>query len=123
MENFEIELKNILFLNYEKISEVNSAYSNLVNNITQVVNNLAPYNTIRVKNKSRKWFDGELAEQISNRHKLFKKFKKSKLYIDELICKEAKNTVQHLIKDRKKKCLSKKIEENIGELKELWKNL
>ena len=69
-----------------------------MNKITQVVNNLAPYKTIRKKNQSNECFDGELAEQICDRDKLFKKFKKSKLHIDELIYKEAKNTVQHLIK-------------------------
>ena len=73
-----------------------------MNKITQVENNLAPYKTIRKKNQSNKWFDGELAEQISNRDKLFKKFKKSKLHINELIYKEAKNTVQRLIKEKKK---------------------
>ena len=94
-----------------------------MNKITQVINNLAPYKTIRVKNQSNEWFDGELAEQISNRDKLFKKFKKSKLHIDELMYKEAKNTVQRLIKEKKKKFFSKKLEENIGDPKELWKNL
>ena len=74
MENFERELKNIAFPNYEKFSDVNSAYNDIVNKITQVINNLAPYKTIRVKNQSSEWFDGELAEQISNRDKLFKKF-------------------------------------------------
>ena len=63
-----------------------------MNKITQVINNLAHYKTIRVKNQSNEWFDGELAEQISNRDKLFKKFKKSKLHINELIYKEAKNS-------------------------------
>ena len=72
-----------------------------MNKITQVVNNLAPYKTIRKKNQSNEWFDGELAEQISDRDKLFKKFKKSKLHIDELIYKEAKNTVQRLINSQK----------------------
>ena len=123
MENFERELKNIAFPNYEKFSDVNSAYNDIVNKITQVINNLAPYKTIRVKNQSNEWFDGELAEQISNRDKLFKKFKKSKLHIDELMYKEAKNTVQRLIKEKKKKFFSKKLEENIGDPKELWKNL
>ena len=75
--------------------------------ITQVLDNLAPYKTISVKNQSNEWFDGELAEQISNRGKLFKKVKKSKLHIDELIYKEAKNTVQCLIKEKKKNCFSK----------------
>ena len=56
-----------------------------MNKIAQVINNLAPYETIRVKNQSNEWFDGELTEQISNRDKLFKKFKKSKLHIDKLI--------------------------------------
>ena len=94
-----------------------------MNKITQVVNNLAPYKTIRVKNQwFDEWFDGELAEQISNRDKLFKKLKK-KLHIDELIYKEAKNTVQRLIKEKKKKFFSKKLEEKLGEPKELWKNL
>ena len=120
MENFERELKNIAFPNYEKFSDVNSAYNDIVNKITQVINNLAPYKTIRVKNQSSEWFDGELAEQISNRDKLFKKFEKSKLCIDMLIYKEAKNTVQRLIK-QKKKFFSKKLEENIGEHKEPWK--
>ena len=123
IENFEQELKNFVFPNYKKFSDVNSARSDLVNKITQVLNNLAPYKTIRVKNQSNEWFDGELAEQISNRDKLFKKFKKSKLHIDELIYKEAKNTVQGLIKEKKKHFFSKKLEENIGGPKELWKNL
>ena len=123
MENFEQELKTIAFPNYKKFSDVNSAYSDLVNKITQVLNNFAPYKTLRVKNQSNKWFDGELARQISNRDKLFKKFKKSKLHIDELIDREAKNTVQRLLKEKKKNFFSKNLEENIGEPKELWKNL
>ena len=36
--------------NYEKFSDVNSAYNDIVNKITQVINNLAAYKTIRVKN-------------------------------------------------------------------------
>ena len=40
-----------------------------------------------------------------------------------MIYKEAKNTVQRLIKEKKEKFFSKKLEENIGESKELWKNL
>ena len=103
MENFERDLKSIAFPNYEKFIEAYSSCSDLVKKITQVINNLAPYKIVRVKNQSNEWFDGELAEQISNRDKLFKKFKKSKLHIDELIYKEAKNTVQRLIKEKKKK--------------------
>ena len=53
MENFERELKNIAFSNYEKFSDVNSAYNDIVNKNTQVINNLAPYKTIKVKSVQR----------------------------------------------------------------------
>ena len=77
MQIFERELKNIALPNYEKFSDVNSAYSDLVNKITQSINNFAPYKTIRVKNQSNEWFDGELAGQISNKDKLLKSSKKA----------------------------------------------
>ena len=59
----------------------------------------------------------EHAKQIPNREKLFKKLKK--LHRDELMGKEAKNKVQCLIKEKKKKLFSKKLEGNIGGPKEL----
>ena len=71
-----MRVKSIAFPNYEKFRDINSVYSDLANKTTQVINNLALFQTIRVKNQSNKWFDGELAEQISNRDKLFKKLKK-----------------------------------------------
>ena len=40
MENFERELKNIAFPNYEKFSDINSVYNHIVNKLTQVINNL-----------------------------------------------------------------------------------
>ena len=43
--------------------------------------------------------------------------------MDEILYKEAKNTVQALIKDKKRKLLQKKLPENIGKSKELWKML
>ena len=47
----------------------------------------------------------------------------NKLRIDKLIYNEAKNTIQHVIKEKKKKIFLEKLEENIAEPKELWKNL
>ena len=39
----------------------------------------------------------------------------------EILHKEARNTVQALIKDKKSKLLQEKLSENIGKSKELWK--
>ena len=48
------------------------------------------------------WFDIEVADLIHVREKLFLKFKKSKLHIDEEIYKKIGSQVQKLIKKRGK---------------------
>ena len=39
-----------------------------------VVNKVEPTKTIRVKNDTSEWFDGEIAEKIAGWYKLFIKF-------------------------------------------------
>ena len=56
MENFKQELKNIAFQNYGNFGDVNSALSDLVNEITQVISNLVRSKTTTVKNQSNEWF-------------------------------------------------------------------
>ena len=51
---------------------------------------VAPIKERLVKQNSQEWFDGEIANEIKNRDKLFKKFKKSKLHIDKDIYNAAR---------------------------------
>ena len=74
-----------------------------------MVNNIAPSKTARIKNTSSEWFDGEIAEKLSIRDKLFKKFKLSRLDIDWEISKEARNDVQRTIKQQKKVLLGETV--------------
>ena len=67
----------------------------------EVVNNIAPLKTVRIKNTSNEWFDREIAEKLSKKDKIFKKFKSSRLNIDWEIYR-GKNEVQRTIKKRKK---------------------
>ena len=76
-----------------------------------------------VKNRTAEWFDGEVAESIKARDKLFKKIKKSKLVIDKELFKAARNSTQSLIYKKKKLFFKEKLNENIGKPKELWKSL
>ena len=63
-------------------------------------------------------------EKISERDKLFKKFKNSCLHVDkDKECKEAKNEVQKLICTKKKAYFGRKLADNIGKSKEIWKIL
>ena len=81
-------------------------------------------NTVSLKTaKIKKWFDREIAEKLSIKDQLFKKFKSSRLNIDWEIYKEARNEVQRTIKQKKKQYLEEKLSENIAKPKELWQTL
>ena len=96
MKNFSTEiyeeaLGKLTFPDYENVGSVNNPYSDLTSKIFDVVNKVEPTKTIRVKNNTNKWFDREIAEKIAARDKLFRKFKKSKLYVDKILYKEVRN--------------------------------
>ena len=82
---------------------------------------MTPKNTIRVKNNTNECFAGNIVEKVSPWDKLFRKFKKCKLSVDKLLCKEARNILQVLFKDERRKTMHEKLSENIGKPKELWK--
>ena len=73
----------------------------------KVINKVAPSKKIRFKNNNKDWFDKKVVDLIHVREKLFLKFKKSKLNIDEEIYKKIMNQAQKLI--RKKSEISMKL--------------
>ena len=64
---------------------------------------------MRVKQNSQEWFDGEIADEIKNRDKLFKKFKKSKLHIDKGIFNAARYKVRKMVFDKTRSFFQKKL--------------
>ena len=66
-----------------------------------VIDKVAPWKERRVKRNSQEWFDGEIADEIENRDKLFRKFKKSKLQIDKHIYNAARYKLQKMIINKK----------------------
>ena len=59
-----------------------------------------PSKEIRFKNNNQDWFDRKVVDLIHVREKLFLKFKKSKLHIDEEIYKKIMNQAQKLIREK-----------------------
>ena len=55
-----------------------------------------------VKSNSKEWFDSVVSERINNRDKLFKKFKKSRLPLDQENSKKARYEVKKLIAEKKR---------------------
>ena len=123
VDEYEKVLGKVTFPNYEKYN-IKKAYNDfLFRKLIKVVNNISPLKAMRIKNTSTEWFDREIAEKLSIRDKLFKKFKSSRLNIDWEIYKEARNDIQRTIKEKKKQYLEEKLSENIAKPKELWQTL
>ena len=102
---FDEGLRKVNFLNYERFSNIDAAYTDFLNKLMKIINEIAPSKEIRIKNNNQDWFDREVADLIHVREKLFLKFKKSKLHIDEEIYKKIRNQVQKLIKKKEVKFL------------------
>ena len=81
------------------------AYENFMQKVMAVIDNLAPSKNKSIKVTSQKWFDAEIMVIISDRNKLFKKFKTSLLHFGKDNYKEARNEVQKLIHTKKKTLL------------------
>ena len=101
-EIFEEALKDLDFPNYENFIDIDIAYTDFTDKLKNLIDKLAPMKQTKIKNNNQEWFDGEIAEKIANREKLLKKFKNSKLHVDEQIFKESQKEVRNLIKRKKK---------------------
>ena len=60
-------------------SNVNVAYSGLVNKISDTIDNVAPIKKIKIKKNTEDWFDNKIAEVIKTREKDLKKVKNQSL--------------------------------------------
>ena len=81
---------------------MNKTYENFIQKLMSFIDKLAPFKSKRVKGNSQEWFDGEVLESRALRDKLFKKFKRSKLNVDQEIYNKARSKSPRLILQKKK---------------------
>ena len=101
-DKFVKVLKEANFPNYDLFSDVDVAYTDLLKRLSTSIDSIAPLKETRIKNMSEDWFDRELHEKIKKRNILLKKFRKSKLQIDEDLYKSSKYNIEKLMKEKKK---------------------
>ena len=63
-----------------------------------MVDKIAPFKDLTIKNNTQDWFDDEVAKTIKLRKKRLKQFKSTRLHINEDLYKEAKCHAVKLIK-------------------------
>ena len=64
--------------NYENFDNLDIAYNDFIDSLDCVDNTIAPFKTVRFKNNTGEWFDGEIADKIHIHDKLYKRFKLTK---------------------------------------------
>ena len=69
--------------NYENFDNLDIAYNDFIDRLDCVDNTIAPFKTVRFKNNTGEWSDGEIADKIHIHDKLYKRFKLTKLHVDE----------------------------------------
>ena len=82
------------------MDDIDTAYENFIQKVMAVIANLASSKNKCINGTSPNCFAAEIMEKISDRDKLFKKFKKSRLHTDKDNYKEARNGVQKLIRTK-----------------------
>ena len=120
---FQQELSKLNFPIYQNFNDINEAYNDFIQKIMNVIDKVAPLKERRVKQNSQEWFDGEIAGEIKNRDKLFRKSKKSKQQIDKDIYNAARYKLQKMIINKKRAFLENKLTEPVGKPKDLQKAL
>ena len=120
---FVEELQKDDFSNYERFSCIDAAYTDFLNKLIKVLNEIAPSKEIRIKNNTQEWFDREIAELIHAREKFLLQVKKSKLHIDEENYKKVKYQVQNRIRKKKREFYETNLRQKLNKPKELWKTL
>ena len=102
------ELTKINFPDYNTFSNVNIAYLDIVEKMSNVVDKTEPFKDPRIKNNTQDWFDDKVAEAIKLREKRFKNFKSTKLRTDEELYTESKYLAMKLLRKQKKKFYKEK---------------
>ena len=117
------QLTCVEFPDYSIYEDVNEAYSDFTQKVSAVINAIAPMKEICIKNKTEEWVDEEIFEGIRIRDKYFRKFKRTRLHIDDVDYRKARNRLQNIVKNKKRNFVTQKLSENMAKPKELWKSL
>ena len=114
---FVEKLQKVDFSNYEQFSCIDAAYTDFLNKLMKVVNEII------IKNNTQEWFDREIVELIHACEKLFLKFRKSKLHIEKENHKKVMYQVQNFIRKKKREFYETNLRQEINKPKEFWKSL
>ena len=100
-------------------SDVNTAWNKFSTMFRNVIDKVAPVKEIRLKQRNKPWFSGEVRDMIQRRNQALLKFRRTKNNIDYLEFKRIRNQTHHKIQSYKKNYVLDQLEESQNNAKEL----
>ena len=116
MKNYSKEkfCENLTKLDWFKVincDTVNESWENFKKLFLDSINEIAPIKTVRLKQRTQPWYDGEILHNTQERDKAFALFKKTKSNDHYKTFCSLRNKTQNLIKKAKQSYFQNKIEE------------
>lgn len=121
--DFEEKLKRQDWFKVINCENANQAWCNFCQMFKAVIDVVAPVKQVRLKQRTKLWFSGDIINLIRKRDKAQINFKKSLKNDDFLEFKKLRNQTQREINMAKRNFVKNQIEENQSYPKKLWKNL
>ena len=90
---------------------------------SEVIDEVAPFRKIRVKNNTAKWFDNEILQKMVKRDKLHRKYNVSRSEIDGIQFRLARNNVHKLVNYKKENFIKSSITSSKHDSRKLWKTI
>ena len=100
-----------------------SAWSHFRDIFMPILDKVAPFKTIRIKQRTEPWMTPQILEKISVRDGLAQLYKDTKENKHRAEYNKARNEVQRDIKDAKANYITNSLESNLGKPKKLWSQL
>ena len=122
-EAFNESLKQMDWSNVLQCKDVNEAWCSFKHRFLEVVDKVAPYKEIRIKQRTEPWVNDDILEAIRARNRKYNKFRAQKDEQTWAEYKKARNEVNRLLVNTKKAYFNEKIAEYKHDSGQLWKSL
>jgi hypothetical protein len=123
VENLNNKLNEVNWFDIINCDTVEVAWARFKTIFCNILDELAPVKSVRLKQRSEPWINSEILELIRERDKSFQKFKKHGDNINYTNFTKLRNKVQSKIRHAKKQYYINKIDEHKHEPKKLWNTI
>ena len=117
------KLKNADWQNVLTATNVNAAWKSMREIIRSCLDSIAPVITKRIRGKPCPWMTPDLKQQMAERDRLQRRYRKSKLPVHKVEYNQRRNSVKNLVKKAKQEYFKNLLSSSAQNPNSFWRNL